>query len=122
MGVAELLMGPVAGLRPTHLFFSTGWAEEDAGCDLAAFAASAGNATRVYALNNPVRFPNGSASRPSRPAVSCGTSVFDRLDASLHLPMDEWWDGIHVLGAANEEFNHLLLDEMCGEVSPPSSV
>lgn len=105
--VLRVLSALLPALRPTHVLASTGWNDLDIDCELAAMGHGD---VQYYALRTPVRGPV--TLRPP----ACGVRVLDRAALVEGAPGHLFWDGYHLLGSANEEMNHAMLDMICGPV------
>jgi hypothetical protein len=107
-------------LKITHLFASTGWRETDIGCLLSQFEARTGiksyEITHLSWKGRLEGIPFYKVISQSVISQSCNAKVFDRYTPTLGMRPEQFAkDRLHVLGSANEELNHLLLDILCGK-------
>ena len=45
--------------------------------------------------------------------MKCNCNIFDRTTMNANVPLDWYWDKVHVLGIINEEYNHRLIESIC---------
>jgi hypothetical protein len=111
------LLEVVPMLRPTHVFANTGWNHNlhDAqfGCVLDLFRSQNPSIEAAFVITHPMT-KNKKKKGDSLPEQGCNSSVFDRMTSTSGLPRSWFWDSMHLLSIANQEFNHMMLDKICG--------
>jgi hypothetical protein len=100
-------------LNATHVFANAGWFDTPSfACDLQHYGATTGvEATFV------THFASQGNKDTIWPTLACNVSVLDRITPTTRIP-SSWMfhDEIHGLSIVNEEVNHMLLDNICGEL------
>jgi hypothetical protein len=97
-------------LNATHVFVQPGWTiHPDFPCRLDEFA-RAHSSIDMYFAPHPLSRDNPSPSQHNCTNVR----TYDREPPTQNIPKDWYWDRVHVLSIVNQEFNHLLLDKLCG--------
>jgi hypothetical protein len=98
----------------THLFASTGWKDADIGCNLTKFSERTG--ARTWNIRPPFTTLE-KWTLPINANQSCNASILDRTMFTLKAPPRLYLgDSIHVGSSLNEEFNHMMLDEICPDM------
>lgn len=95
----------------THVFAASGWSQNDIGCDLTNLTKRTG--IRTWAINGPAPRALNPFIPAQAPKQSCGVLIFDRTTMSTGVPQCFFQDAVHVRSSLNEEYNHLLLNEVC---------
>jgi len=101
-------------LNATHVFVSKGWTTPpDFACALtAARSSNVSSKIKVELITHPALRNQ----KKHTPPQECDVKVLNRAAMSMHVPGDWFWDQLHVLSILNQEFNHLLLDHICGSL------
>jgi hypothetical protein len=105
----------------THLFVNTGWIEKDIGCLLTEFEHKTGVLSYEISHLSWLGKRTGGIIPPFISGdyipQSCQAKVFDRYTPTLYMRPEQYsHDRIHVLGSGNEELNHLLMNNLCGDI------
>lgn len=109
--VLELLNKTWDLFEPTHVFVTTGWHQEDIGCQLQDFQRKTNIST--WMITGPrLQSPNWVIKSYHDPQ-GCGNKIFDRTTMTQDVPKALYIDEVHVSSSINEEYNHFLLDLVC---------
>ena len=113
-------------LRPTHVFAQVGWGQyldnKEFGCVLDSFCRQNPGVEAAFVITHPemraswdthLRRHQGD----SLPEQGCNASIFDRSTSTIGVPNSWFLDHIHVQSIVNQEFNHMMLDKICGRLS-----
>ena len=109
-------------LRPTHVFVDVGWDQDlddkEFGCVLDRFRRQNPGHEAAFVITHPGTRVTTRLRRPFRgdslPEQGCNASVFDRFTPTNGLPNSWFSDDVHLLSIVNQEFNHMMLDKICG--------
>jgi hypothetical protein len=103
-------------LQPTHVFASTGWAhnlkDPGLGCALDTFRNQNPSVEAAFVITHPMGRSKGQ--KPTVPEQGCNSSFLDRITPTIGVPHSWFWDNVHLLSIVNQEFNHMMLDKICG--------
>eukprot|EP00804_Cyclotella_cryptica_P026884 CCRYP_017605-RA/>CCRYP_017605-RA protein AED:0.06 eAED:0.06 QI:0/0/0/1/0/0/2/0/313 len=105
-------------LNATHSFVSQGWGNlshtDDISCAIKDFEHHHPEIA-VYLISHPRRRTDRSS--PSvffdEDKLECKVKSLDRTMMSKDVPLEWYWDDLHVLSIMNEEFNHQLIENIC---------
>jgi hypothetical protein len=111
------LLEVVPLLRPTHVFASTGWAhnlnDPGFGCALDTFRSQNPSVEAAFVITHPM-LARSEGPKPTVPEQGCNSSFLDRITPTIGVPASWFWDTKHLLSIVNQEFNHMMLDKICG--------
>jgi hypothetical protein len=122
---SEALLRVVPMLEPTHVFASPGW-----GHDASNIAYEFGCTMETFRRQNPtvqasaISLPcfRGQSANFEVPSHGCNATVFDRRELTANVPQQWYFDRLHVLSIVNQEFNHRLIDVICGPLDSTSTI
>jgi len=121
--VNDTLWNILPQLNTTHAFVSFGWTEIDdenqtkqseLACALNEFSKHHPN-IKTYQMTTPPHTESISNTTAffNAAKMKCNCNVFDRTTMNENVPLDWYWDNVHVLGIINEEYNHRLIESIC---------
>ena len=110
-------------LNTTHAFVNFGWREEDdekqtkqsaISCTLKDFNKHHSNIMTQLITTPPSKeYISNTANYFDISKLECNCNVFDRTTMTKDVPLDWYFDNVHVLGVLNEEYNHRLIKSIC---------
>jgi len=101
------------GTPITHAFVTTGWGHKDIGCAVVENAVE--SFVQSWVMTPPVHLVPKSMLIETPSSQSCDVPIFDRWNVTDVGMRDLYFDNVHPWSSANEEFNHMLLDLVCGD-------
>jgi hypothetical protein len=117
LNATAALLEVVPKLQPTHVFAQEGWKHDEGdipqrfGCAVDAFERQ-NPGVKAFVISHPCIREQSSDFEV--PINGCNATVFDRRKLTANVPKTWYWDRLHLLSIVNQEFNHQLLDMICG--------
>ena len=105
-------------LNATHAFISLGWEnlygldqQSDFTCVMRDFERRFN--IKLFLISHPtdIGLPSEMFFDPKK--FKCGANVLDRTSMTQAVPMNWYWDFVHVLSILNREFNHQMIEKLC---------